>query len=134
MSSSTLEEPHSESYWDKTEALLAFRTISTMLSLIQSQDVSAADGGSKLRNSRKELLILNALAAIAIREHGVAAVVAAPYTGLGDSQVLISVSYPNHDVDKAPKIVDSRMEVPERLKTLVDKGSALLKIFLEYDW
>jgi hypothetical protein len=60
----------------KTEALLAFRTITTMLSLLQTtigNDTSGKELNSA--NSRKSLAVLNALAAVVTREHGVAAVV-----------------------------------------------------------
>ena len=82
---------------ERTEALLAFRTITTMLSLIQSNANTDSDAGLNVKNSRKELKILNAFATVAIREYGVAAVVAAPYDQSGNIQVLASVSYLNHD-------------------------------------
>lgn len=64
----------------KAEALLAFRTITTMLSLLRSTTGSdvpddVADDKHSPKNSRKTLSILNALAAIVTREHGVGAVV-----------------------------------------------------------
>ena len=65
----------------KAEALLAFRTITTMLSLLQSTSTGSdapddvPDDENSPKNSRKTLSILNALAAIVTREHGVAAVV-----------------------------------------------------------
>jgi len=79
----------------KTEALHAFRTITTMLHLIRSTTDSYADGdGSNVKNSRKELKILNALATIGIRDYGVVAVVAA-HNESGSIQVL--VTYLNHN-------------------------------------
>jgi len=89
----------------KAEALLAFRTITTMLSLLQStveNDTPTSDDEPTDRaNSRKTLSILNALAAIVTREHGVAAVVS--NVSLEDIEVVISVIH-----DREPLTISQR--------------------------
>ena len=74
------------------EAILAFRTITTMLSMIQSPTEVTKTGQKDTSNAqRSQLRVLDALAAVIIREHGVAAVMAKSYDG--DSiQVLTSVN------------------------------------------
>jgi hypothetical protein len=80
----------------KAEAIRAFRTITTMLSLLQSDSRTVpTDDGSNVGSSRKELKILNALATVVIREYGVSAVVAEPYDQSGNIQVLASLTYHN---------------------------------------
>ena len=71
----------------KAEALLAFRTITTMLSLLQSTIGDDPPDEPSQANSRKTLSVLNALAAIVTREHGVAAVVSS--VSLEDIEVVI---------------------------------------------
>jgi hypothetical protein len=74
----------------KTEALYAFRTITTMLSLIQSTR-STAGIQPKLGRREKELLqLLDAFAAVLVRNNGVIAVTARPYDGSGKVEVLAS--------------------------------------------
>jgi hypothetical protein len=76
---------------NRTHALSAFRTILLMLSLIQSRKrITAKSPNSE--SVKAELKPLDALAAIAIRKHGVAAVVAKSHDGSEDIQVLASVS------------------------------------------
>jgi hypothetical protein len=80
---------------DKRKALRAFRSIALMLSLIQSRK-QITGTPRRSRTDKAELRPLDALAAIAIRKHGVAAVVAKTDDGSGDIQVLASFSS-DHD-------------------------------------
>jgi hypothetical protein len=74
----------------KTEALQAFRTITTMLSLIQSTRGTAGNR-PKFRGEKKKLLqLLDAFAAVLIRNHGEIAVTARPYDDSGKVDVLAS--------------------------------------------
>lgn len=67
---------------DAHEALLAFRTITTMLSLIQSPTEVTNTGQKDIsRVQRHDLRVLDALSAVIVREHEVAAVMAKPYNG-----------------------------------------------------
>lgn len=83
---------------DKRKALRAFRSIALMLSLIQSESQrNRITGTPRLSHTDKaELRPLDALAAIAIRKHGVAAVVAKSDDGSENIQVLASFSS-DHD-------------------------------------
>jgi hypothetical protein len=54
---------------DELEALYAFRTIITMISLIRS---AKRIPKKWIKNGSRELKVVDALAAIVIREHGVA--------------------------------------------------------------
>jgi hypothetical protein len=84
-----------QSISDETlEAIHAFRTITTMLSLIQptKQDNSSGKQPNIAKPLRGELRILDALAALIIRGHGVAAVVSKPKEGSQTEQVLVSVT------------------------------------------
>jgi hypothetical protein len=78
----------------QTEALHAFRTITTMLSHIHSIRDTAAGKQPKLpsgSNEKKRLQVLDALAALLIRSDGVAAVTARPQAdGSGKVEVLAS--------------------------------------------
>ena len=74
----------------KNKALSAFRTITTMLSLIQSTRGFAGDP-PKLQSQQKALLkLLNAFAAVLLRNQGVIAVTAREYDGSGKVKVLAS--------------------------------------------
>lgn len=76
---------------DVSEAILAFRTITTMLSLIQSPSkVTNAGRNEPSALQRYDLRVLDALSAIVVREHEIAAVMAKPYDGT-DVQVFASV-------------------------------------------
>ena len=66
------EEPSSQ---PNLEALYAFRTIITMISLIRSEKRIPEE---QIKHGSRALKIVDALAAIIIREHGVAAVAANP--------------------------------------------------------
>lgn len=88
----------SESESTKAKDLLAFRTIITMLSQIQSEcpnsrfATTAPIGTAK--DDRKTLRVLDALSTVLIREHEITAVVAHPYDGV-KLQVFASVIYPS---------------------------------------
>ena len=60
-----------------TDAILAFRTITSMLSLIQSPTVIVnADGNKGLsKDELQELRVLDALSAVAVRQHEIVAVI-----------------------------------------------------------
>ena len=73
------------------EAHYAFRTIITMLSLIRSEKGIHEE---RVKHGYKELKIVDALAAVIIREHGVGAVVVNPSDGSGTIEVFASVTYP----------------------------------------
>jgi hypothetical protein len=74
----------------KNEALSAFRTITTMLSLIHSTTDFAGDR-PKLQPREKALLkLLNAFAAVLVRNQGVVAVTARNYDVSGKVEVLAS--------------------------------------------
>ena len=142
------------------EALSAFRTITTMLSLIQSVrdtagNVSNADSSDKL-----ELTILDVFAALTIRHHGVVALTAKPDRST-DFQVLATADLKSGDMNHSqpsstpsqskkhwpwkiyltqnprdrsverPTVVDPEAQIPKHLK---DAGSDLLKSFLTYEW
>ena len=84
------EESNASSLNTKTEALHAFHTITTMLSLIQSKG-STAGNRPKLGCQEKILLqLLDAFTAILVRNNGVITVTAWPYDGSGKVEVLAS--------------------------------------------
>ena len=84
------EESNASSLNTKTEALHAFHTITTMLSLIQSKG-STAGNRPKLGCQEKILLqLLDAFTAILVRNNGVIIVTAQPYDGSGKVEVLAS--------------------------------------------
>jgi hypothetical protein len=127
------------------DALYAFRTIITMLSLIQSEKRISEERIK--RHSSQELKIVDALAAIIIRENGVAAVAANPPDGSGTIQVFTSVSFwvaqnPREPERKNPEasstgpfIVDPNINTPEHLKANgITKPCELLDAFLARDW
>ena len=85
-----------------SDAILAFRTITTILSLIQNpteiitkeittnlKEVTAAD--SEKKDLKCQLRVLDALSAVTVRRHEVVAAVAKPYNGIG-LEVLTSVN------------------------------------------
>jgi hypothetical protein len=74
----------------KTEAIYAFRTITTMLSLIHSTRDTAGNRPN-FRDGEKQLLrLLDALAVVLLRSNGVIAVTARPYDGSRKVEVLAS--------------------------------------------
>jgi hypothetical protein len=86
----------------KTKDLLAFRTITTMLSFIQSPSRRLPpDTGtiSTDRNDRRELKVLDALSTVLIREHEITAVVALPYNNGSNLQVFASVVHPSNSAN-----------------------------------
>ncbi len=147
---------------EKTEALRAFRTITTMLSLIQPTSGNDTTGDEKNSDtSKKTLTILNPLSVIVSREHGVAAAVVGKDNGSGTTQVVVSITHFNHD--KGPLIVPqqslkslfthffvtqnpryqmvdgpiiSNLEtaVPKYLKDQDGEGEKLLTTFLIREW
>ena len=145
----------------KTEALHAFRTITTMLSLIQSKG-STAGNRPKLGHQEKILLqLLDAFAAVLVRNNGVIAVTARPYDGSGKVEILASylgngdsltISQPwssgplmnlirNVFVSQNPRdltvkqrtLVDPEKSVPESFKK-IEEPLKLLKTFLTEIW
>jgi hypothetical protein len=66
-------ESNASSLDPKTEALHAFRTITTMLSLIQSP-ASSVGNQPKLGHQKKLVKLLDAVAAVLVRNHGIIAV------------------------------------------------------------
>ena len=61
---------------------LVFRTITTMLSRIQSLTEITSTGEKDLsREQRDELRVLDALSAVVVRQHIIAAVMAKPFNG-----------------------------------------------------
>jgi hypothetical protein len=77
----------------KTEAIYAFRTITTMLSLIHStRRVTSRNHSQHLKGSSQYevLQLLDALSAVLVRSHGVIAVTAQPYDDSGRVEVLTS--------------------------------------------
>ena len=95
-------EPSEPSPSTKAEDLLAFRTITTMLSFIQSttgQLGCTANMTTPLGTDREDcrlLRILDALSTVLVREHEVIAVVVKPYDG-SDIQVLASIIQPSNE-------------------------------------
>ena len=83
--------------FDVPKAILAFRTITSMLSLIQSPTTTTNTGQIKAsREQRAELRVLDALSAVVVREHEVAAVMVRPFNGLS-IEVLTSVTGNNFE-------------------------------------
>jgi hypothetical protein len=71
------KEPNTSSLEPKTEAIYAFRTITTMLSLIHSTRIDTTRNQSNVASHEKQRLqVLDALAAVLIRNNGVVAVTA----------------------------------------------------------
>lgn len=79
---------------NKAKDILAFRTIITMLSLIQSRAKQDAAAPGTV-NEQQELKVLDALAAVLLREHEITAVVAKPHNG-PTVEVFVSVVHPNY--------------------------------------
>jgi hypothetical protein len=78
----------------KANDLLAFRTIITMLSHIQSPNNESTSTGpiATVKEDRDELRVLDALSAMLSRQHEITAVVAKPYYD-SDLQVFVSTTY-----------------------------------------
>jgi hypothetical protein len=85
--------------FDVPDAILAFRTITTMLSLIPSTKTTTGQAKTTTgqedcqypREQRTELRVLDALSAVIVREHEIVAVMAKPYDGI-KIQVIASVN------------------------------------------
>lgn len=79
--------------FDSDDAILAFRTITTMLSLIQSptETTSTREKEDFTKDKRRELKILDALSAVAVRRFEIVAVVAKSYNG-SNLEVIASVN------------------------------------------
>ena len=76
----------------QAEAILAFRTITMMLSMIQSPTTEIrVEEIPKTDVERRQLRVLDALSAVAVRQHEIVAVMAKSYDGDG-LQVLASVN------------------------------------------
>lgn len=97
-----LKESKASSLEPKTEALYAFRTISTMLSLIQAtRGRSAASKRPKKvynRDEKRILQLLDAFAALLVRKNGVFAVTAIQY---GSGKVEVLASYLGHSKEES---------------------------------
>jgi hypothetical protein len=92
----------SDEAYNHQQALLAFRTITKMLSLIPMAPTDATSHTTNLKDlskaQRKDLNVLDALATTLVRRHEVVAVVAKDYDG-AQLQVLASVSTMMPDLD-----------------------------------
>ena len=101
-SSKMQRKPSEPSPSTKAEDLLAFRTITTMLSFIQSTTGQLRRTANTMtplgtdREDRRLLRILDALSTVLVREHEVIAVVVKPYDG-SDVQVLASMVQPSNE-------------------------------------
>ena len=147
----------------KPEALSAFRTITTMLSLIQSVRENTDNISNAESSDKQELTILDAFAALTIRHHGVVALTSKPdhsttfqvlvtaYLQSGDLNLPQHSSTPSHSKKswfwnlrltqnprdasvEQPTVVDPEAKVPQHLKDAVRMESGLLKSFLTYEW
>jgi len=101
--------------FNAAHAILAFRTITTMLSLIQSPTEITSTGEKDLsKEQRDKLRVLDALSAVIVRQHEIAAVMAKPSNG-DKIEVLASVNHldPTFDI---PQLSDSRLD---RLRWLI---------------
>ena len=76
----------------KADAILAFRTITTMLALIQAP-IKLTDSQEVVisQDEHRELKVLDALAAVAVRRHEIVAAMAKDYKG-SQAEVLVSVN------------------------------------------
>lgn len=80
------------------DAILAFRTITSMLSLIQPRIVKAGRDEGLSKDELQELRVLDALSAVAVRQHEVVAVIAKSFSD--HIEVVASV----HNVNPATNI------------------------------
>jgi hypothetical protein len=81
----------------KANDLLAFRTIITMLSHIQSPNNKSTNTGpiATVKDDREVLRVLDALSAMLSRQHEITAVLAQPYDG-SKLQVFAATAYPSN--------------------------------------
>jgi len=124
------------------DALYAFRTIITMLSLIRSEKETPKE---QVKHGSKELKIVDSLAAVIIREHGVAAVAAVAPDNSGAIQVFTSVSFlvaqnprrverRNPEASSTdPYLINPTQTTPKHLKSNTT-SLGLLDAFLTHDW
>jgi hypothetical protein len=158
------KESNASSLDPKTEALHAFRTISTMLSLIQSTRLRGT-AGNRPKSGRQEkqlLQLLDAFAAVLVRNNGVIAVTARPYNVSGKVEVLASylgngesltisqpwstsqflniirnvfISQNPHDLTvKQQAVVNPETLVPDYMIKAILDPSKLLTTFLTHIW
>ena len=154
------KESNTSSLDPRTEALYAFRTITTMLSLIQSTRHTAGNGPKPGSPDKELLRLLDAFAALLVRNHGVIAITARPYNGSGKVEVLTSldngesltisqpwspgqfmhklrnvlISQNPRDLNvKQREVVDPKTLVPTDYKAILDP-SKLLTTFLTRMW
>jgi hypothetical protein len=155
-----VKESNTSSLHPTTEAIYAFRTITTMLSLIQSER-GIAGKRPKLGNQDQRLLqLLDAFAAVLLRSNGVIAVTARPYDGSGKVEVLASYldngesltisqslsgqfvnlirnvfisQNPRDSTVKQKVVVDPETSVPGNFKT-ISNPFELLNTFLINEW
>lgn len=72
------EDSHCSGTFDVSDAILAFRTITSMLALIPSPTmITNSEGLTDILEHRNELKVLDALSAVAVRQHEVVAAMAA---------------------------------------------------------
>lgn len=154
------KESNASSLDPKTEAIHAFRTITTMLSLIQS---TRGPAGNQENLVDSQLQLLDALAALLVRNNGVIAVTAMPYDDSGKVEVLASytgnreslitpqpqsaspimnilrnflVSQNPRDSTvnlKKPEVVDPQTLIPGHFKDILD-SKLLFEAFLTDIW
>jgi hypothetical protein len=140
--------PTESSDTTKARDLLAFRTVSTMLSYLTHSNgsrpsVTSAELISSDAGDRKALRVLDAVSAVLVRQHEVIAVVAKHASGTETSglQVFASVSHPIrvHDANGGFSIRDFTATVnPRTTKTNGHKNDSLvnnttLPIFGDYE-
>ena len=85
-------------YGDQTGYILAFHTITTMLSMIQSPEVTNTEAAEKLTTpQRKELRVLDSLASLATRQHEIVATVSATQiSSSSETTIQVILSIVNH--------------------------------------
>lgn len=94
-----VNESSGESDCSKSNAILAFRTITTMLSLISSPTKVTITGQKNISDAeRHELRVLDALSSVVVRKYEIAAVVAKRYDG-ANIEILASVNLENPHIN-----------------------------------
>jgi len=149
---------------NKADALCAFRTITTMLSSIQSIRDTTDNVSNAKSDDKPALTVLDAFAALTIRNHGIVALTSMPYDRSTSFQVLASAylkgevlnsaqlpatvhqvkkfwlrnlfmaQNPRDASVKLTTVVDPEIKVPQHLKDAVSGGSELLTSFLTHEW
>jgi hypothetical protein len=148
----------------KRNGVLAFRTITTMLALIQSPiETTQIEPVHLSKLQRKELRVLDALAALLVREYEVVAIMAEPYDGKSIQVIsIVNLNNPKSAVSNLPtpwtirwstflnsrndppifpeneedsmRIVDPDTRVHLNLSQHRDDPEKLLNIFLLTEW